>query len=82
MESQTLNGSRTIPTAPDVRGEVDPAFQLPLVDSITFRASRPMSVHLRRRALVEGADTSALIRRLIRLGAQAEGWDVEDLLSL
>lgn len=48
----------------------------PIVDPITFKCQRPMSVGLRKCALAHGLDLSALVRLLIREGARQYGIDL------
>jgi hypothetical protein len=48
----------------------------PIIDPITFKCQKSMSVGLRKCAMAHGLDLSALVRLLIRAGAEQYGIDL------
>tara|TARA_B100000579_G_C22366223_1_gene636130 strand:- start:1 stop:207 length:207 start_codon:yes stop_codon:yes gene_type:complete len=48
---------------------------VPLREHMTFRCTSPLMRWIRTKAMEEGRDASAVIRRLVTFSAQKEGYD-------
>ena len=47
----------------------------PITDHLNFRCQKSLAVWLRTQAMIENRDVSMIIRRLITIAAQMEGYD-------
>ena len=47
----------------------------PFVEFVGFRCTKPLRVFLETKAMIEGRDRSAIIRRLLTKAAEEEGFD-------
>ena len=47
----------------------------PFVEFVGFRCTKPLQVFLETKAMIEGRDRSAIIRRLLTKAAEEEGFD-------
>ena len=47
----------------------------PFVEFVGFRCTKPLQVFLETKAMVEGRDRSAIIRRLLTKACEEEGFD-------
>ncbi len=47
----------------------------PLTDHMNFRCQKRLAVWLRTQAMIENRDVSMIIRRLITIAAEMEGYD-------
>ena len=51
-----------------------------LATQLTFRLSVPMNAQIQMRALIEKSDPSKIVRRWLRAGAKAEGFDLDAIV--
>ena len=47
----------------------------PVIDHLNFRCQKRLAVWLRTQAMIENRDVSMIIRRLVTIAAEMEGYD-------